>query len=110
MPALEDGYEIIDEFLSHDQLIAINSELETVELPSNTGGIRNAEKKFPIIRDLANSEQLNKQATKYLSGSASLVRAILFNKTKENNWLVTWHQDRTIAVSERFEKNELYNQ
>ena len=106
MPALEDGYEIIDEFLTHNQLIAINNDLETVELRSKTGGIRNAEKKFPRIRDLANSEQLNNQAKKYLSGTANLVRAILFYKTRENNWLVTWHQDKTIAVSKRFEKKE----
>lgn len=29
------------------------------------------------------------------------VRAILFNKTAENNWPLGWHQDRTIAVLER---------
>ncbi|MFY0677729.1 MAG: phytanoyl-CoA dioxygenase family protein [Neptuniibacter sp.] len=106
MSILEDGYEIIDDFLTHDQLITLNRELETVEFPSKAGGIRNAEKKFPTIRDLANSDQLNYQAKKYLSEEVNLVRAILFNKTRENNWLVTWHQDRTIAVSERFEKIE----
>ncbi|WP_085759371.1 phytanoyl-CoA dioxygenase family protein [Oceanicoccus sagamiensis] len=106
MPALEDGYEIIGEFLSHDQLVAIISEIESIELPAKVGGIRNAEKKFSSIRELANSEKLRIQAKKYLSGKASLVRAILFNKTTENNWLVTWHQDRTIAVSERFERNQ----
>ena len=31
------------------------------------------------------------------------VRALLFNKTAEANWLVPWHQDRTIAVRERRE-------
>lgn len=106
MPTLEYGYEMIGEFLSHDQLVSINSEIEAVELPSKTGGIRNADKKFYSVGELANSEQLNTQAKKYLAGPASLVRAILFNKTPENNWLVTWHQDRTVAVSEKFEKNE----
>lgn len=106
MPTLEDGYEMIDEFLSHDQIISINSEIEAIELPPKAGGIRNVEKKLSSIRELADSEQLKDQARKYLSGPASLVRAILFNKTAENNWLVTWHQDRTVAVSERFEKNE----
>lgn len=106
MPALEDGYELIREFLSHDQLVSINSEIQSVVFPAKAGGIRNAEKKFSSIRELASSEQLTAQAAKYLSGSASLVRAILFNKTKANNWLVTWHQDRTVAVSERFKKLE----
>ena len=46
------------------------------------------------------------KAKSYLSESVGLVRAILFNKTPENNWLVTWHQDRTVAVSDKFDKHE----
>ena len=94
---------MIGEFLSHDQVISIVRQIETAEFPYKGGGIRNAEKKFSSISTLANSDQLTKQAQKYLSGPATLVRAILFNKTQENNWLVTWHQDRTVAVSKKFE-------
>jgi hypothetical protein len=32
---------------------------------------------------------------------ARAVRAILFDKTPENNWALGWHQDRTIAVAAR---------
>jgi hypothetical protein len=32
---------------------------------------------------------------------ARAVRALWFDKTAEANWLVPWHQDRTIAVRER---------
>ena len=38
-----------------------------------------------------------------LGGSARPVRAVLFDKTAEANWLVAWHQDRTIPVRERIE-------
>lgn len=31
------------------------------------------------------------------------VRAILFDKNRETNWVLGWHQDRTIAVRERRE-------
>ncbi|WP_349681115.1 phytanoyl-CoA dioxygenase family protein [Brevundimonas sp. UBA7664] len=31
------------------------------------------------------------------------VRAVMFDKTPEANWVVAWHQDRTIAVRERAE-------
>jgi ectoine hydroxylase-related dioxygenase (phytanoyl-CoA dioxygenase family) len=31
------------------------------------------------------------------------VRAILFDKTPASNWYVTWHQDLSIPVKERFE-------
>lgn len=106
MPTLDAGYDLISEFLSHDQITSINCEIEAVNLPARTGGIRNAEKKFSSIRDLANSEKLYAHANAYLSGAPGLVRAILFNKTTENNWLVAWHQDRTVAVSEKFEMHE----
>ena len=106
MQNFDAGYEMINDFLSDDQLTSIHREIAAVKFPAKAGGIRNAEKKFSSVRDLAHSEQLHAQAKKYTSGTPSLVRAILFNKTAENNWLVTWHQDRTVAVSERFEKHE----
>ncbi|TQV65848.1 phytanoyl-CoA dioxygenase family protein [Exilibacterium tricleocarpae] len=104
MPKLEDGYEMVDEVLSPGQLKSIYDEIEAIEPPAKTGGIRNAEKKFSSIRKLAESEKLKVLAKSYLPDSASLVRAMLFNKTEENNWFVTWHQDRTVTVSEKFEK------
>ena len=104
MAALEEGYELIADFVSQDQLNAINSEIDRASFPARAGGIRNAEKKFAAIRDIANSATLIGQAKKYLPGTAGLVRAILFNKSLENNWLVPWHQDRTVAVTKTFER------
>ena len=40
-------------------------------------------------------------AAAILGPGARPVRAILFDKTADNNWAVPWHQDRTIAVRER---------
>lgn len=104
MLRFEGGYELVNDFLSDTQLNCINNELEKVVLPDRAGGIRNADKKYSSICDIATSDELIAQAQKYLSGNASLVRAILFNKTPKNNWLVAWHQDRTVAVSEKFEE------
>lgn len=101
MPILEAGYELINEFLSRDELMAIDREVELAKLPAKAGGIRNADKKFSSVRDLANSEKLYAHAKAYLSGQPALVRAILFDKTADNNWLVSWHQDRTVAVSKK---------
>jgi len=36
-----------------------------------------------------------------LSPEAFAVRAILFDKTPDSNWSVTWHQDLTITVDHR---------
>ncbi|MCV6624914.1 MAG: phytanoyl-CoA dioxygenase family protein [Cellvibrionaceae bacterium] len=104
MSILENGYEIVDGLLSQGEIKCIKGELEAVGFPAKVGGIRNAEKKFSTIRELAASKKLVALANNYLPGEASLVRAILFNKTEENNWLVTWHQDKTVAVSDKFEK------
>jgi len=42
-------------------------------------------------------------AARLTSSAARPVRAVLFDKTPEANWVVAWHQDRTIAVRERVE-------
>ncbi|TQV88682.1 phytanoyl-CoA dioxygenase family protein [Aliikangiella coralliicola] len=43
------------------------------------------------------------QAAKYLVGNPCLVRVILFDKSRHNNWSVSWHQDKTIALSNKVE-------
>ena len=68
------------------------------------GGIRNIEKKSARVLEYATSSSMLNTAEQYLSGAPKLVRAIYFNKTPSNNWLVTWHQDKTVSVSEKFEK------
>jgi ectoine hydroxylase-related dioxygenase (phytanoyl-CoA dioxygenase family) len=42
-------------------------------------------------------------ATRALGQACQPVRAILFDKTPASNWSLAWHQDRTIAVTERIE-------
>jgi hypothetical protein len=42
-------------------------------------------------------------AAHWLGTSAKPVRAILFDKNPDRNWALGWHQDRTIAVSQRAE-------
>ncbi len=105
LPNLENGYEIIDEFLTHNQLNALKDDIESFGLSAKVSGIRNVEKKFASIQKLAMSDYLIGQAQNYLNGIPNLVRAILFNKPTANNWLVTWHQDRTVAVSKKFERD-----
>ncbi|MBR0551562.1 phytanoyl-CoA dioxygenase family protein [Sphingomonadaceae bacterium LXI357] len=40
---------------------------------------------------------------KYLGESARPVRVIAFDKHSQNNWFLSWHQDRTIEVKRRAE-------
>ena len=47
--------------------------------------------------------QLVELAAQKLENTPKAVRAILFDKSPDTNWLVTWHQDLTIAVREKRE-------
>lgn len=99
MPFIDDGFELVENVISTDEIESITSEIGKYE--SKGGGIRNAEKKIASVKLLANSQKLISLASTYLSGEASFVRAIIFIKSIENNWLVTWHQDKTVTVSKK---------
>ena len=99
----DDGYEYITSFLIPEQLDKLSSEIGSVELAPSTGGVRNAQVKYPSIGELCSSRQVLDKAASFLQSTPTLVRAILFNKTETNNWLVPLHQDKTVAVSLRFQ-------
>ena len=100
---LESGFELLEGFLSPSQIDQIIENVSSYALEVNAGGVRNAEKKFASIKSLAKSQVVLATARSYLKGNPALVRAILFDKTQSSNWLVTWHQDRTVAVSKKFD-------
>ncbi|EGG95055.1 hypothetical protein IMCC1989_1904 [gamma proteobacterium IMCC1989] len=102
---LGNGFEIIENFISEDEILIILHELESTHFPFGVGGIRNAEKKIASINTFISSPSLLKTATSYLQEKPSFVRAIFFNKTLESNWLVSWHQDNTVCVNKRFDRS-----
>lgn len=55
------------------------------------------------VRALANSERVLRIVRPCLPAEPRPVRLIYFDKSPGENWLVTWHQDLTIAVHERVE-------
>lgn len=98
----ESGFELIDNFISLNIAAEILAEVDSALLANKGGGIRNADKKFSAVSTLASSDAVLTLASKYLTGRPRLVRAILFDKNVENNWLVSWHQDKIVALSNRF--------
>lgn len=104
MRILDSGFELVGDFISNIQLEELNAELSFLDNRSRMGGIRNAEKKYSAVSKLVSSSTLLVAASKYLKGEPRLVRSILFNKTPINNWLVSWHQDKTVTVTDIFEK------
>ena len=68
------------------------------ELPTDGPGVRLRD---PRLHDLI--APATTAASTLLAAPARPVRAVLFDKTPEANWLVAWHQDRTISVQVRVE-------
>jgi hypothetical protein len=98
------GYKILENIISQDTVTNLLDYLTAVKLQASQGGIRRIENIVPSVKRLAHSESLLCLVQTYLSGDPQLVRAIYFEKSPTNNWLVPWHQDKTVAVSEPFEK------
>lgn len=66
-------------------------------------GIRNLLNVAPLTRDLANSAACRALVEPILGSTARVVRGIYFDKHRDANWKVAWHQDLTIAVQQRIE-------
>ncbi|CAG0941929.1 hypothetical protein BROC_01652 [Candidatus Brocadiaceae bacterium] len=99
----ENGYEITNCLISIEQVDDLLSLLSKQNLPALKAGMRRINKIVPEVEKLANSQAILSIAQQYLTGVPRLVRAIYFDKSFENNWYVTWHQDKTVAVSKQFD-------
>jgi hypothetical protein len=91
MATLSNGYELIDDFLTSYEVGDFNQAASALTLSPKSGGIRNIEQKLSYAQKLISPDKLLKAAQKYLNGTPQFIRAMLFNKTPENDWLVSWH-------------------
>jgi ectoine hydroxylase-related dioxygenase (phytanoyl-CoA dioxygenase family) len=67
------------------------------------GGIRDIMHRLPAFQQVAQHPAVCSIVDDVLSVDAFVVRTTFFDKTDAANWKVPWHQDVTIAVSERRE-------
>jgi ectoine hydroxylase-related dioxygenase (phytanoyl-CoA dioxygenase family) len=83
--------------------------IDKLEKPQNAsqeprrGGIRDVLDNIRELRNIADHPAVRTLAEQVLGSSSFVVRTTLFDKTGAANWKVPWHQDVTIAVSERRE-------
>jgi hypothetical protein len=91
-----DGFAIVPDVLGPSECEAL-----AAALGEPTGAGRRGVLAVPEVGRLARSERLLGLARPHLRDGPWPVRAICFNKSTEANWLVTWHQDLTIAVRAR---------
>lgn len=105
---VEHGAEFISEFLSPASLKSLQTATDSLTLSTVKGGLRNAESQIPSIRKTIEIEAIKERLEAYIA-PLSLVRAIYFDKTVDQNWLVPWHQDLTVAVDRVFECDDWEN-
>ena len=105
-----DGFAIREGVVDTATIEALKSELERAEIDSlgsrragKAFGLRNLMNVVPVTRTFANSASLMSLVEPVLGRGARVVRGIYFDKHKDANWKVTWHQDLTIAVRERID-------
>ena len=97
------GFAIVDDVLDAAEINRLQRLMEAVvSSQQRRGGIRNL-LDIPEVRELAGSEAVMKLVRPILGESAFPVRGILFDKKDGANWKVPWHQDVTIAVSDRID-------
>jgi hypothetical protein len=58
---------------------------------------------LPAVADLARSTRMLRIVRPHFASEPFPIRAIYFDKSPEANWLVSWHQDLTLALRNRAE-------
>lgn len=91
------GFEILPSVLSPDEAAALAESLGREADGAGNRGVLT----HPAVAALAGSDHLLDLVRPHLPGSPVAVRALLFNKSPDANWLVPWHQDLTLALRER---------
>ena len=104
------GFAVLDNALDQQAIAHVCNEINRagIENPGKqragkTFGLRDLMNAVPVTRALANSNTLMSLVEPILGNSARLVRGIYFDKHKDANWKVAWHQDLTIAVQEKID-------
>jgi ectoine hydroxylase-related dioxygenase (phytanoyl-CoA dioxygenase family) len=97
------GFAIVKGVLTSEQVQMFQKLMESTDHTSQErGGLRNL-LDLPEMRDLSASKEVVSLVHPILGPDAFPVRGIFFDKKDGANWKVPWHQDVTIAVTDRIE-------
>lgn len=112
----ENGFSIIEEFYSNDEINDIlfciknaeqgeNSFLKTKDLFA----IRQLIKSIPELKALLFNNKLVDLVSSFSESNYFLTKAIYFDKPKESNWFVSYHQDLSIVVDKNVDLKNYQN-
>ena len=94
------GYSIIEDIFEWREMERISHGLVAADLPRKKAGVRHV-LRIPAVRALAAHPALVALAATFIGEQPIPFRATLFDKSATSNWLVAWHQDTTLPVSQR---------
>jgi len=97
-----DGFVIAEEVLDTATVGELSRAVD--ELPRHhRSGARNLLTDSAVLAEMARAVPVKRLADEVLGVGSFPVRALLFDKTTDANWMVPWHQDTAVAVTERVE-------
>jgi ectoine hydroxylase-related dioxygenase (phytanoyl-CoA dioxygenase family) len=94
------GFAIVPNVLSLGETKGLICEGESSTLRRSKAGIRHA-LRHPKIAAVAHAQPLLDTARSILGPEALPFRATLFDKSRQANWLVVWHQDTALPLCHR---------
>ena len=98
------GYELWDNVLNTDEINSLKTAIRNLNKDIPRYGIRSIHKLSSTIQEFTVSKKILSKANEILKAPATLVSATLFDKSSDENWFVPWHQDRTVPLSKKFDK------
>jgi ectoine hydroxylase-related dioxygenase (phytanoyl-CoA dioxygenase family) len=104
-----EGFQVIKSIVGQDECDFLASELTPLfeqqqqSAKNKIGGVRNLLRTNPSVYQFAKNPNILSTLERFSGSPMFPVRAIFFDKNREANWLVPWHQDLAIAVAERIE-------
>ena len=96
------GFAVIPAVLPGDEIAALLQHLKEGRVRRTRAGARHL-MADPLIAELANDPRLLNLAREILGNDAIPFRATLFDKSPDANWLVVWHQDTALPLTQRGE-------
>lgn len=96
------GFIITPQVLSDAECAAIADALSGADVTRSRAGARHLMAN-PVVAELAADSRLLAMAREQIGHSAIPFRATLFEKSSQANWLIPWHQDTALPLTNSFE-------
>lgn len=96
----EHGYAVLPDVFSESQISALAFELSQSQVKRSRAGARHI-LSIAAVRKIADDARVLDLARAVLGSRALPFRATLFAKSPSSNWLVAWHQDTALPLTEK---------